>query len=100
LATAKASEHKAYPSILRARLRELMETMSIQLPVYIVLTKLDLLYGFEPFFRHYSKAERKEALGFTFQLNPNDDQDAWLQEFENDSCQRLMTCCQKRFLFR
>ncbi|ASA57974.1 type VI secretion protein IcmF [Vibrio gazogenes] len=91
LATAKASERKAYASILRARLRELMETMSIQLPVYIALTKLDLLYGFEPFFRHYSKAEREEALGFTFQLNPNDDQDAWLQEFENDYLQFMST---------
>jgi type VI secretion system protein ImpL len=84
LATAKTSERKAYAALLRARMRELMETMTIQLPVYIALTKLDLLYGFEPFFRHYSKTQREEAFGFTFRLNPNDEQDEWLNEFEQD----------------
>ncbi len=66
LATATASERKAYANLLRARLRELMETLSTRLPVYIALTKLDLLYGFEPFFKHYSKQQRDEVLGFTF----------------------------------
>ncbi|MEI8630932.1 type VI secretion protein IcmF/TssM N-terminal domain-containing protein [Vibrio sp. PP-XX7] len=84
LASVRASERKAYASILRARLRELMETMAIQLPVYVSLTKLDLLYGFEPFFRHYSKDQREEALGFTFNLNPDDGEDEWLVEFESE----------------
>ncbi|SHH79413.1 Intracellular multiplication and human macrophage-killing [Vibrio aerogenes CECT 7868] len=84
LASVKASERKAYASILRARVREIVETMSIQLPVYIALTKLDLLYGFEPFFKNFTKEQREEALGFTFQLKPDDDDDQWLAEFENE----------------
>ncbi|WP_456300289.1 type VI secretion system membrane subunit TssM [Salinivibrio proteolyticus] len=82
LATATASERKAYANLLRARLRELMETLSTRLPVYIALTKLDLLYGFEPFFKHYSKQQRDEVLGFTFSLNSVDDLDSWLKEFD------------------
>lgn len=84
LATATASERKAYASLLRARLRELMETLSTRLPVYIALTKLDLLYGFEPFFKHYTKSQREEVLGFTFSLDSIDNLDNWLEEFGKD----------------
>ncbi|MZI93097.1 type VI secretion system membrane subunit TssM [Vibrio sp. CAIM 722] len=84
LAAATASERKAYASLLRARLRELMETLSTRLPVYIALTKLDLLYGFEPFFKHYSKAEREDVLGFTFSLDSIENLDHWLEEFSRD----------------
>ncbi|MGY3572073.1 type VI secretion system membrane subunit TssM [Vibrio paucivorans] len=84
LATCTESERKAYASLLRARLRELMETLSTRLPVYIALTKLDLMYGFEPFFKHYSKAQRDEVLGFTFSLDSVDDLDNWLKEFTTD----------------
>ncbi|WP_136487104.1 type VI secretion system membrane subunit TssM [Vibrio sp. H11] len=84
LATATASERKAYASLLRARLRELMETLSTRLPVYIALTKLDLLYGFEPFFKHYTKSQREEVLGFTFSLDSIDNLDNWLEEFAKD----------------
>ncbi|TKF75073.1 type VI secretion system membrane subunit TssM [Vibrio kanaloae] len=84
LATANASERKAYANLLRARIRELMDTLSTRLPVYITLTKLDLLYGFEPFFRHYSKSQREEILGFTFSLESVDNFDHWLEEFDHD----------------
>ncbi|WP_342609875.1 type VI secretion system membrane subunit TssM [Vibrio tritonius] len=84
LATASATERKAYASLLRARIREVMETLSTRLPVYIALTKLDLLYGFEPFFKHYSKSEREEVLGFTFSLESIEQLDHWLDEFSKD----------------
>ncbi len=87
LATATASERKAYANLLRARLRELMETLSTRLPVYISLTKLDLLYGFEPFFKHYTKAQREEVLGFTFSMDSVDNLDSWLEEFVSEYTQ-------------
>lgn len=87
LATATASERKAYASLLRARLRELMETLSTRLPVYITLTKLDLLHGFEPFFKHYTKNQRESVLGFTFSLDSVDNLDRWLEEFTQDYAQ-------------
>jgi type VI secretion system protein ImpL len=84
LISATNSERRAYASLLRARIRELMETLSIRLPVYICLTKLDLLYGFEPFFRHYTRVQREEVMGFTFTMNSVEDLDSWLQEFDTD----------------
>lgn len=87
LATATASERKAYANLLRARLRELMEILSTRLPVYISLTKLDLLYGFEPFFKHYTKTQREEVLGFTFSMDSVDNLDSWLEEFISEYTQ-------------
>jgi type VI secretion system protein ImpL len=84
LATARASERKAYANLLRARLKELVETVAIELPVYVALTKLDLLYGFEPFFKNTSKEQRDEAFGFTFKLDRQQDTDVWLNEFTQD----------------
>ncbi|MEI6859666.1 MAG: type VI secretion system membrane subunit TssM [Shewanella sp.] len=78
------SERKAYAQLIRDRLRELMETLSTRLPVYITLTKLDLLLGFEPFFRHYTQVQRDEIMGFTFSLNSVNDLDSWLKEFDED----------------
>ncbi|EGU58533.1 IcmF-related protein, partial [Vibrio nigripulchritudo ATCC 27043] len=57
LASGTTSSRKAYASLLRTRLRELMETLSTRMPVYVTLTKMDLLHGFEPFFRHYPKSK-------------------------------------------
>lgn len=84
LSSASTSERFAYANLLRARLRELMETICTQVPVYVALTKLDLLYGFDAFFHNFSRAEREELLGFTFSLNADDDKDHWLEEFETD----------------
>lgn len=87
LATATASERKAYANLLRARLRELMETLSTRLLMYIALTKLDLLHGFEPFFKHYTKSQREEVLGFTFSMDSVDNLDSWLEEFASEYTQ-------------
>ncbi|KOO16292.1 type VI secretion protein IcmF [Vibrio xuii] len=84
LATSTASERKAYANLLRARIRELMETLTTRLPVYITLTKLDLLHGFEPFFKHYSREQRDEVLGFTFSLESVENVDHWLEEFTQE----------------
>lgn len=84
LATSTVYERKAYATILRSRIRELMETLSTRLPVYITLTKLDLLYGFEPFFENYTKDQREEVLGFTFSLSSVENHDQWMTEFDTD----------------
>lgn len=84
LASGNTSERKAYATLLRARLRELMETLSTRMPVYVTLTKMDLLDGFDAYFRHYPKSKRDEVLGFTFSLDSVDDVDKWLEEFSHD----------------
>lgn len=87
LASSTVAERRAYANLLRARLRELMEILSTRMPVYIALTKLDLLHGFEPYFRSYTQSQREEVMGFTFSLDTVKDFDHWLAEFDHDYTQ-------------
>lgn len=81
LSTGSEQQRKAQAILLRTRLRELMETLGSRLPVYVSFTKLDLLYGFAPFMRTLTKAEREQPLGFTFPLEAQLEGDDWLAEF-------------------
>ncbi|MDX7988507.1 type VI secretion system membrane subunit TssM [Xenorhabdus sp. 12] len=57
-------DKKAY--ILSKRLSELHEQFKIQLPIYIFITKTDLLKGFTAYFTHFDKASREQIWGFNF----------------------------------
>ena len=81
LSTASDKQREAHAILLRTRLRELMEQLGSRLPVYVTFTKMDLMYGFAPFVRTLSKAEKDKALGFTFRLDGQQDHDQWLEQF-------------------
>ncbi|WP_250475564.1 type VI secretion system membrane subunit TssM, partial [Caballeronia sp. GAFFF1] len=51
---------------LKARMRELMQALGTRFPVYVLVTKTDLLAGFAEFFADMSKDERAQIFGFTF----------------------------------
>lgn len=51
---------------LRRRLSELHEQLGIRFPVYVLVTKVDLLKGFLAWFAGYDKAQRDQVWGFTF----------------------------------
>ncbi|MBL9051852.1 MAG: type VI secretion system membrane subunit TssM [Tabrizicola sp.] len=50
---------------IRKRLAELRERLQIQLPVYLMLTKVDLVPGFESFFGNLPTKEREQVWGAT-----------------------------------
>lgn len=50
---------------LRARLGELRETLGIRFPVYLVVTKMDLVAGFESYFSTLTSEARNQVWGFT-----------------------------------
>lgn len=50
---------------LRARIHELAEQLETQFPVYVLVTKTDLLAGFSAFFADLDSEERAQVLGFT-----------------------------------
>lgn len=83
LSDARVAVRKAYASLLRARMRELMERHGARLPVYVTFSKMDLLHGFDDFFRHYSRAARRAPLGFTFSAESVERIDQWADEFAN-----------------
>ncbi|MGP9807551.1 type VI secretion system membrane subunit TssM [Halomonas sp. AOP12-C2-37] len=84
LSHAQVAVRKAYAALLRSRLRELMERHGTRLPVYVTFSKMDLLHGFDDFFRHYSRAARRAPLGFTFSAASMDTPGKWESEFEAD----------------
>jgi type VI secretion system protein ImpL len=50
----------------RLRLRELNEELGIQVPVYVMVTKCDLVLGFVEFFDDLTGDDLAQVLGFTF----------------------------------
>ncbi len=59
-------EQLSLASELRARLDELRQHLGIRFPVYVTVTKLDLLTGFEEYFRNLTASEREQMWGVTF----------------------------------
>lgn len=57
---------RAHGRAIRKRLTELMERLEIRLPVYLMLTKADLIKGFEPFFSDLTTQDREQVWGATF----------------------------------
>lgn len=59
------AERQAVAADLRARLGELRETLGIRFPVYLLVTKMDLIAGFEAYFSTLTSEARNQAWGFT-----------------------------------
>ena len=57
---------KAHGRKIRRRLAELNERLEIRLPVYLMLTKADLIKGFEAYFGGLSTTAREQVWGATF----------------------------------
>lgn len=74
------SERKALAKLLRARLIELSRELGTRPPLYVVLSKFDLLEGFETLFTRLPKSAREDIFGFTFTLDSVREYDAWLEE--------------------
>ena len=82
--SAEASQQQAVA--LRQRLMELHEQLGIRFPVYVLVTKADLLKGFRAYFAKFDKAQREQIWGFTFpwdkaRLADFDLMSAFTQEF-------------------
>ncbi|HCM63950.1 MAG TPA: type VI secretion system membrane subunit TssM [Morganella sp. (in: Bacteria)] len=77
LITADKEAGSRYFADIYLRLQEIRQAFSTRHPVYIVLTKLDLLQGFNAMFQSLDIPLRESVLGVTF---TPDDQNAWLSE--------------------
>lgn len=61
-----AAAHAAHAHELRARLDELHERLGVRPPVYVLVTKTDLVAGFAEFFADYDRDERAQVWGVSF----------------------------------
>ena len=57
---------RAHGREIRKRLAELDQRLEVRLPVYLLITKADLIKGFETSFDDLSTAEREQVWGATF----------------------------------
>ncbi|HKS35231.1 MAG TPA: type VI secretion system membrane subunit TssM [Enterobacteriaceae bacterium] len=81
LSHAEVADRKASAQLLRARLLDISATLNTRLPVYFVMTRLDLLNGFNDFYQHLDKETRQSLLGVTFS-SQSEGLQAWLNELE------------------
>ena len=61
------AEIRAHGREIRKRLAELRETLGARLPVYLMITKADLVPGFTAFFDDLATSDREQVWGATFE---------------------------------
>jgi type VI secretion system protein ImpL len=73
LLTQSAPEREVQADAIRDRILELHAELGLRLPVYVLVTKVDLLAGFMEFFGELGKEERAQVWGVTFPLDEQPD---------------------------
>ena len=64
------AERAQHALAVRQRVQELHEQLRIRMPIYLLVTKCDLLAGFADTFTSLDKDQRATPWGFTFPLQP------------------------------
>jgi type VI secretion system protein ImpL len=65
------ADRKEHALKLRTRLQELQSRLGVRPPVYVLVTKCDLIAGFNETFGEFSREEREQVWGFSFPHDPN-----------------------------
>ena len=98
LLTRTLAERRQYAATVRQRLQELHEGLGIRFPIYLLVTKADLLAGFTDYFATLDKDQRATPWGATFPVKANSAQnlqrfghefDALVQRLEDGLVERL-----------
>ncbi|MGY5707873.1 type VI secretion system membrane subunit TssM, partial [Vibrio cincinnatiensis] len=71
--TQTRTERGLHARAIKNRLQELKNQLGMQFPIYVLLTKADLIAGFNEFFSDLSKEKREEFLGFVFPREVEDE---------------------------
>ncbi|MHB8884998.1 MAG: type VI secretion system membrane subunit TssM [Methylovirgula sp.] len=77
--TQNAVDRRRHVDAIKQRLQELMRSFGLRLPVYVVLTKCDLVAGFSEYFDNLEDDERAQVWGVTF---PTADDNQLLRDFD------------------
>lgn len=94
-------ELRQHAAAIRRRIMELNGQLGVQLPVYVLFTKTDLVAGFTDFFANLTEEERSQVWGETFIRSDSntDDLAVHLEQFER-SYDELIERLQQRRLKR
>jgi type VI secretion system protein ImpL len=78
------AERAAHAAAIRTRIQELYSQLGVRFPIYLMLTKLDLVPGFMEFFDNLGKEERAQVWGMTFALDDGQHGDGPLGSFGSE----------------
>lgn len=78
------AERAAHATAIRARIQELYGHLGVRFPIYVMLTKFDLVPGFMAFFNALNKEERTQVWGMTFALDEGSQLSDSLSHFLNE----------------
>ncbi|MGL6109237.1 MAG: type VI secretion system membrane subunit TssM, partial [Rubrivivax sp.] len=77
------ADRKEHAAKLRTRMQELHARLGVRPPVYVLVTKCDLIAGFNETFGELGKEERDQVWGFSFPYDPRG-ADSPMQEFGSE----------------
>lgn len=83
------AQRAAHSASVRERLKELSVQLDVRFPVYVIVTKSDLLSGFTEFFDDLGRDEREQVWGVTFPYaddaaTPGSEASPLLQSFQQE----------------
>ncbi|WP_428459098.1 type VI secretion system membrane subunit TssM [Photobacterium makurazakiensis] len=99
LLTQTHTERNLHARAVKQRIQELKNQLGMQFPVYVILTKADLVAGFNEFFADLSQEQREQILGITFPEQA-DDVDSGVVGMFNKEFHALLERLHKRVNFR
>jgi len=91
LLTRDAAERAEHAATVRQRIQELQEGLGIRFPIYLLVTKCDLLAGFMDYFATLDKDQRATPWGYTFGLAEKAEQGLERFGAEFDRLQQRLT---------
>lgn len=79
-----AAHRKAHAEAIRNRVQELHEQLGIRFPLYVLVTKTDLLAGFLEFFENFGTEERGQVWGVSFPYVESGEADSPIGTFKTE----------------
>ncbi len=84
LAQDDADRRLLHAQAVKRRVKELHATLQAQTPIYVLLTKCDLIAGFTEFFDDLSREGREQVWGTTFPIAASRQPNRAIESFEGD----------------
>ncbi|WP_192022878.1 MULTISPECIES: type VI secretion system membrane subunit TssM [Shewanella] len=78
------TERNLHARAIKQRLQELQNQLGMTFPVYVLLSKSDLVAGFNEFFDDLTKEDCEQIWGVTFPLNTEDDETDIVSTFNKE----------------
>jgi len=93
------TERNLHARAIKQRLQELQNQLNMAFPVYVMISKSDLIAGFNEFFDDFTKEDCEQIWGVTFPLTPDDGDESIVSSF-NKEFHRLLTNLNARINLR